>query len=189
MGDVLLIDNIDSFTYNIADLLHRVLGRPPTVWRHDHVVEDGALAGFAAIIVGPGPGRPQRASDMGLSDLALRQREVPVLGICLGHQGMAHLAGDPVVEMTHPTHGIVSEIAHNGSGLFAGVPSPFRAVRYHSLQVIVGEASPLRVTAHSLDDGVVMGRSGSGKGNAAPTPAATPANRPPGLRPIRATAR
>ena len=154
MAQVLLIDNIDSFTYNIADLLHRVLGEPPTVWRNDHPADD--LSGFDAIVVGPGPGRPQHAADMGLSDLALRQRAVPVLGICLGHQGMAHLAGDEVVELANPFHGLVSEIEHDGTGLFEGIPSPFEAVRYHSLEVRLGGSSALRATAHAADDGVVM---------------------------------
>src|SRR5690606_2097976 len=127
-----LVDNVDSFTYNVADLLHRVLGRAPVVWGHDHPATAEDLRGFAAVVVGPGPGRPQVATDMGLSDLALRQREVPVLGVCLGHQGMAHRAGDAVREMTVPRHGIVSEVTHDGTGLFAGVPDPLRVVRYHS---------------------------------------------------------
>ncbi|GAA1146663.1 aminodeoxychorismate synthase component I [Ornithinicoccus hortensis] len=156
-GRVLLIDNVDSFTFNIADLLHRVLGRPPVVWGHDHPASAEDLRGFAAIVVGPGPGRPQHAADMGLSDLALRQREVPVLGICLGHQGLAHLAGDEVVELAEPMHGRVGTVEHDGSGLFEGVPSPFRVVRYHSLEVRPAPASPLRVTARTREDGCVMG--------------------------------
>nr|WP_281496688.1 aminodeoxychorismate synthase component I [Ornithinimicrobium sp. F0845] len=151
----MLIDNVDSFTYNIADLLHRVLGEAPTIWHHDHTADD--LRGFDAIVVGPGPGRPQHAADMGLSTLALRQRDVPVLGICLGHQGMAHLAGDAVVELLRPVHGQVSKVVHDGTGLFAGVPSPFSVVRYHSLGVRPEPSSPLVVTARAADDGVVMG--------------------------------
>nr|WP_306237893.1 MULTISPECIES: aminodeoxychorismate synthase component I [unclassified Ornithinimicrobium] len=150
----MLIDNVDSFTYNIADLLHRVLGQAPTVWHHDHHADD--LSDFDAIVVGPGPGRPQRALDMGLSTLALRQREVPVLGICLGHQGLAHLAGDEVVELAEPMHGRVSEVLHDGTGLFEGVPSPFSVVRYHSLEVQPSDSSPLAVTARAADDGTVM---------------------------------
>ncbi|USQ75877.1 aminodeoxychorismate synthase component I [Ornithinimicrobium cryptoxanthini] len=159
MSRVLLIDNVDSFTYNIADLLHRVLGEPPTVWRHDHPagdLTDDDLTSFDAIVVGPGPGRPQHAADMGLSDLALRQREVPVLGVCLGHQGMAHLAGDAVTELATPVHGQVSAVEHDGTGLFEGIPSPFDVVRYHSLEVTLSAPSPLRVNARATDDGVVM---------------------------------
>lgn len=153
---VLLIDNVDSFTFNIADLLHRVLGEAPVVWRHDHDATTEDLLGFDAIVVGPGPGRPQVAADMRLSDLALAQREVPVLGICLGHQGLAHSAGGPVTEMTLTRHGIVSEVEHDGSGILAGVPSPFRVVRYHSLEVAEPLPEGLTVTARALDDGSVM---------------------------------
>ncbi|HSP61334.1 MAG TPA: aminodeoxychorismate synthase component I [Ornithinimicrobium sp.] len=153
---VLLVDNVDSFTYNVADLLHRVLGRPPVVWGHDHPATAQDLTRFAAIVVGPGPGRPQVAADMGLSDLALGQRDVPVLGVCLGHQGIAHRAGDRVAEMSLPRHGIVSEVTHDGTGLFAGVPDPLRVVRYHSLEVAEPLASGLRVCARATDDGSVM---------------------------------
>lgn len=135
MSRVLLIDNVDSFTFSIADLVHRVHGQAPTVWRHDHPAGLPELQQFAAVVVGPGPGRPQVASDMGLSDLALRQDRVPVLGVCLGHQGLAHVAGHEVTPMQLPRHGIVSPVRHDGTGVFAGVPSPFEVVRYHSLQV------------------------------------------------------
>ena len=156
-GEVLLIDNVDSFTYNVADLVHRVLGRAPVLWSHDHLAGAAELATFAAIVVGPGPGRPQVPSDMGLSDAALRQREVPVLGVCLGHQGLAHVAGERVAEMALTRHGIVSEVEHDGVDLFDGVPSPLRVVRYHSLEVAQPLRSGLRVTARSTDDGCVMG--------------------------------
>ncbi len=154
---VLLIDNVDSFTFNVADLLHRVLGQAATVWRHDHQAGAVDLAQFEAIVVGPGPGRPQVRADMRLSDLALRQVEVPVLGICLGHQGLAHLTGHDVVAMQVPRHGIVSSVSHDGSGVFAGIPSPFDVVRYHSLQVCPAVDSPLTEVAWADDDGCVMG--------------------------------
>ncbi len=156
---VLLIDNIDSFTYNIADLVHRVLGAPATVWRHDHAVDSGQpwWRQFAAIIVGPGPGRPDVAADMGLSQAVLEQREVPVLGVCLGHQGLAHEAGWAVVQMRDPQHGRVAEVHHDGTGLFAGLPSPFPAVRYHSLQVAgAPHDGDLRAIAWSAQDECVM---------------------------------
>ncbi|MGD8150644.1 aminodeoxychorismate synthase component I [Ornithinimicrobium sp. Y1694] len=156
---VLLVDNVDSFTYNIADLLHRVLGAAPVVWRNDHAAGAEDLLGFDAIVVGPGPGRPQVAADMRLSDLALRQREVPVLGVCLGHQGLAHLAGEQVVQMRVPRHGIVSPVEHDGTGIFEGVPSPLQVVRYHSLDVPEPFVSGLCVTARATDDGSVMGLS------------------------------
>ena len=155
-GEVLLIDHLDSFTYNLADLLHRVLGRAPVLWRHDHPATAQDLRQFAAVVIGPGPGRPQVESDLGLSGLALRQREVPVLGVCLGHQGLAHVAGETVAEMELTRHGIVSPVVHDGRGLFDGVPSPLQVVRYHSLEVVDPLRSALEVTARALDDGCVM---------------------------------
>ncbi len=153
---VLLIDNVDSFTFNVADLLHRVLGEAPTVWHNRHAATAEDLLAFDAVVVGPGPGRPQVPADMGLSDVALRQTGVPVLGVCLGHQGLAHLAGDAVVQMDVPRHGIVSAVQHDGTGIFVGVPSPFRVVRYHSLQVRLDDDSPLSPVAWALDDGCLM---------------------------------
>lgn len=155
-AQVLLVDNVDSFTYNVADLIHRVLGLAPVVWRHDHPAGEEDLARFAAIVVGPGPGRPGVDADMGLSALALRQRAVPVLGVCLGHQGLAHLHGGGVREMVVPRHGIVSEVEHDGTGIFEGVPSPVRVVRYHSLEVAAPVPDGLGITARALDDGCVM---------------------------------
>jgi para-aminobenzoate synthetase len=153
---VLLVDNVDSFTYNIADLLHRVLHRAPVVWTNDQPATAEDLSRFDAIVVGPGPGRPQVTTDMGLSDLALRQTAVPVLGVCLGHQGLAHLHGGGVVEMAVPRHGIVSEVEHDGTGLLEGLPPRFRVVRYHSLDVVEPLPAPLRTTARATDDGSVM---------------------------------
>lgn len=152
---VLLIDNYDSFAFNIADLLERVLGWPPTVWRNDHRAATTDLRAFDAIVVGPGPGRPHRASDLGLSAPALRQREVPVLGVCLGHQGLAYLAGGQVMELAPPMHGRTSRVRHLGTGVLAGVPSPFTVVRYHSLAVVAGGA-PLQPVAWAEDDDCVM---------------------------------
>ncbi|GGK77564.1 aminodeoxychorismate synthase component I [Ornithinimicrobium pekingense] len=153
---VLLVDNVDSFTYNVADLLHRVLGAAPVVWRHDHPATAADLAAFDAVVVGPGPGRPQVVGDMGLSDLALRQTAVPVLGVCLGHQGLAHLHGGTVAQMAVPRHGIVSEVEHDGTGLFEGVPQRFRVVRYHSLEVLAPLPEALAATARATDDGSLM---------------------------------
>lgn len=182
---VLLIDNIDSFTFNVADLVHRVTGVAPTVWRHDHEVDHQGVevrdaddddadprgdAGqawwqaFDAIVVGPGPGSPMVASDMGISRQALAQRDVPVLGVCLGHQGIAYEAGYVVGAMADPMHGRVSEVHHTGTGLFAGIPSPFEVVRYHSLAVDLAtpvgapkqEKTHLVGCAWAQDDGALM---------------------------------
>ncbi|WP_151525535.1 aminodeoxychorismate synthase component I [Serinicoccus kebangsaanensis] len=155
-SEVLLIDHLDSFTYNLADLVHRVLGRPPVLWRHDHEADPEQLLRFAAVVIGPGPGRPQVPADLGLSAAALRQRTVPVLGVCLGHQGLAHVAGEDVEEMAVTRHGIVSPVEHDGTGIFAGVPAPLHVVRYHSLEVREPLRSRLRVSARAADDGAVM---------------------------------
>lgn len=177
---VLLIDNIDSFTFNVADLVHRVTGVAPTVWRHDHDVvgrrsgpdERGAPGddapkwwqNFDAIVVGPGPGSPMVDTDMGISRQALSQRDVPVLGVCLGHQGIAYEAGHVVAAMADPMHGRVSLVTHAGTGLFAGIPSPFEVVRYHSLAVDLAAftgaggdgAARLAGCAWAADDGALM---------------------------------
>lgn len=170
---VLLVDNIDSFTFNVADLVHRVTGVAPTVWRHDHDVDahdrnDAPTTAwwqrFDAIVIGPGPGSPMVAGDMGISNQALAQRDVPVFGVCLGHQGIAYEAGHVVQGMEEPMHGRVSLVTHDGTGLFMGIPSPFEVVRYHSLAVDLAapsgpqslDGSPLIGCAWAQDDGALM---------------------------------
>ena len=150
----LLIDNYDSFTYNLHDLMHRVYGVPPRVVTHDTPWRDIDLDDFDAVVVSPGPGRPQREEDLGISAHALRQDRVPLLGICLGHQGVSHFAGARVEHAPEPVHGRTSKVFHDGAALFADIPSPFTVVRYHSLAVtdLPPDLEPLAWTA----DGVVM---------------------------------
>ncbi len=152
----LLIDNYDSFTYNLFHLLGRVGGEPPTVLRNDDRLGLSALdpADFDAIVVSPGPGTPARERDFGLSRWAVTQTGLPVLGVCLGHQGMWLADGARVGRAPQPVHGRVSEVFHDGDPLFDGIPSPFRAVRYHSLAVTDLPADVLP-TAHTAD-GVLM---------------------------------
>jgi para-aminobenzoate synthetase len=153
---VLLLDNHDSFTYNLYQLACDVFG--PDV----HVVRNDAdpsvlLAGrYDAAIVSPGPGRPQRAADFGLSRDVIDRLDLPTLGVCLGHQGICHQCGGRVVHAPVPMHGRISDIHHDGSRLFAGIPSPFHAVRYHSLACARPLPEALDLTAWT-DDGVVMG--------------------------------
>ncbi|MBB6170945.1 para-aminobenzoate synthetase [Nocardiopsis mwathae] len=150
----LLIDNFDSFTYNLSDLIHRVNGRAPHVVTNDTPWSDIDLDAYDCVVVSPGPGRPQRERDLGVSALALKQTAVPVLGICLGHQGIGHMHGGRVGHAPEPMHGRVCDVHHAGRDLFRGLPSPFKTVRYHSLAVtdLPTDLEPLAWTA----DGVVM---------------------------------
>ena len=131
----LIIDNYDSFTYNLVHAVESITGRAPIVVRNDEKswAEIRAL-GADHIIISPGPGRPDRAGDFGVSMDAIRYAEVPLLGVCLGHQGIAQAFGGGVVQ-AEPVHGRLAEVIHNGDELFAGIPERFNAVRYHSLVV------------------------------------------------------
>jgi anthranilate synthase/aminodeoxychorismate synthase-like glutamine amidotransferase len=157
MARVLVIDNYDSFVYNLVQYLGE-LGAEPVVHRHDALSLD-AMRGLEpdAVLVSPGPGRP---SDAGLSNAAIREfgeSGVPVLGVCLGHQCIGELYGGSVVRAPRVMHGKTSEITHRGAGVFRGLPSPLTATRYHSL-VVERDSVPevLEVTAES-EDGLVMG--------------------------------
>ena len=150
----LLIDNYDSFTYNLFALLTEVNGREPVVITNDVPWASVDLTAFDNVVVSPGPGRPDYARDFGISGRALTDSGLPALGVCLGHQGLCHVFGSPVVPAPEPRHGRVSAVHHDGRGLFAGLPSPFRAVRYHSLAV-VEVPDELEEQAWS-DDGVLM---------------------------------
>jgi para-aminobenzoate synthetase len=151
----LLIDNYDSFTYNLYQLLGEVNGRPPVVVRNDVDWSEIDLDRFDSVVVSPGPGRPERPADFGISARAIREAELPLLGVCLGHQGICHLLGGTVGHAPKPMHGRISPVHHTGAEVFAGLPSPFMAVRYHSLAA-TGVPEELEVVAWT-DDGVVMG--------------------------------
>src|ERR671923_210435 len=152
----LLIDNYDSFTFNLFHLLGEVNGDEPIVVRNDELSwEEVAALGVDNVVISPGPGRPERRRDVGVSLDVLRRAEVPVLGVCLGHQALAHVTGGVIDHAPTVMHGRLSAIHHDGRGLFAGIPQDFAAVRYHSLAVGAVPAS-LRVTAWTADD-VVMG--------------------------------
>ena len=154
---MLVIDNYDSFVYNLVQYLGE-LGAEPVVHRHD----DLSLAELVAlepdaVLISPGPGRPE---DAGVSNGAIRhfgEAGVPVLGVCLGHQAIGALYGGDVVRAPHVMHGKTSTITHDGRGVFTGLPNPFTATRYHSL-VVERDTVPdvLEITAES-EDGLVMG--------------------------------
>ncbi|MEU4875617.1 aminodeoxychorismate synthase component I [Streptomyces sp. NPDC021608] len=151
----LLVDNYDSFTYNLYQLLGEVNGQPPVVVRNDVDWSALHLGDYDNIVVSPGPGRPDRDRDFGVGSRAIRDSGLPVLGVCLGHQGIAALFGGTVEHAPEPMHGRPSRILHNGEDLFAGLPSPFSAVRYHSLAVSA-LSDELEGVAWT-EDGVLMG--------------------------------
>ena len=153
---VLVVDNYDSFVYNLVQELGE-LGAEPVVFRNDAIDVEGIRAERPdAVLISPGPGRPE---DGGVSLLTIRHLagEIPILGVCLGHQCIGQAYGGEIVAAPHLMHGKTSEIHHDGEGLFAGLPNPFVATRYHSL-VVRPDSVPaeLEVTATS-SDGVVMG--------------------------------
>jgi para-aminobenzoate synthetase len=152
----LLIDNYDSFTFNLFHLLGEVNGDEPVVVRNDELSwEDVVKLAVDNVVISPGPGRPEHQRDVGVSLEVLERAKVPVLGVCLGHQALAHVTGGVIDHAPEVMHGRLSEIHHDGRGLFAGIPQGFAAVRYHSLAVGAVPAS-LHVTAWTPDD-VVMG--------------------------------
>jgi para-aminobenzoate synthetase len=152
----LLIDNYDSFTYNLFQLLAEVNGEEPLVVRNDEMGwEELAGLGFDNVVVSPGPGRPDREADFGVCADAIRHTTTPLLGVCLGHQGLGTAFGARVVPAPEPVHGRLSTVIHDGSPLFAGIPRELEAVRYHSLCVeepLPPELQPLAWTT----DGVLM---------------------------------
>ena len=153
---LVLIDNYDSFTFN---LYHRLgeLGAKIEVRRNDALSATEALAlGCDAVVISPGPCDPDRAG-ISLALIAAALDVCPVLGVCLGHQAIGQVFGGKVVRAPQPMHGKVSDIHHDGSGVFAGLPNPFRATRYHSL-IVERETLPdtLLVNAWTAD-GLIMG--------------------------------
>jgi len=157
MPRVLVIDSYDSFVYNLVQYLGE-LGADPIVHRNDRVTVTEALALEPdAVLLSPGPGRPESSGIICDAVTAFAAAGTPVLGVCLGHQAVGHVYGADVVRAPELMHGKTSPIEHDGVGVFAGLPSPLTATRYHSL-VLDPDTVPdcLTVTARSTD-GVVMG--------------------------------
>ncbi|MDW8061431.1 MAG: aminodeoxychorismate/anthranilate synthase component II [Nitrososphaerota archaeon] len=157
---VLIVDNYDSFVYNVAQYIGE-LGGEPIVYRNDQITLKGiAEINPGRIIISSGPGNPADKKCLGIcSEILLTlSMEIPTLGICLGHQGIIHVFGGRISPAKRVMHGKTSLILHDGRGVFRGVMNPFRAARYHSL---VGDEQTLprclEVTARALDDGAIMG--------------------------------
>jgi para-aminobenzoate synthetase len=152
----LLIDNYDSFTYNLFQLLAEANGDEPIVVRNDEAEwSELERLEFDNIVVSPGPGSPDHEGDFGVCAEAIRDARVPVLGVCLGHQGMTWVHGGKVLPAPEVMHGRLSAVLHDGSPLFAGIPREFQAVRYHSLCVEAPLPDELEAIART-SDGVVM---------------------------------
>jgi anthranilate synthase component II len=164
---IAVIDNYDSFTYNLVQFLGELVIRERVpgaytddsirVWRNDQIdLEELAELRPSHIVISPGPGTPQRDSGISNDVIRLLGQNTPVLGVCLGQQCIGHVFGGTIIRSPRLMHGKVSPIYHNGQDIFADLPSPFTATRYHSL--IVQEPLPdmLEATAHT-EDGELMG--------------------------------
>lgn len=151
----LIIDNYDSFTFNLFQLVAEVNGVAPIVVRNDAAPWEAIeQLDFDNVILSPGPGRPEVPADFGICSAAILQSQAPVLGVCLGYQGICHLAGGTVDYADEVMHGRISDVHHRGIDLFVGLPSPVSAVRYHSLLVssLPDELEPIAWT----DDDILM---------------------------------
>jgi anthranilate synthase/aminodeoxychorismate synthase-like glutamine amidotransferase len=152
---ILLLDNYDSFTFNLAQYLGE-LGAPPLVRRNDEItLEEVRALKPERIVISPGPGRPE---DAGISVALIREfgPTIPVLGVCLGHQGIGLAFGGDVIRAPVPMHGKVSSVEHDGAGIFKGVATPLAAGRYHSLVIADPVPDSLEACARA-DDGTIMG--------------------------------
>jgi anthranilate synthase/aminodeoxychorismate synthase-like glutamine amidotransferase len=151
---ILLVDNYDSFTWNLAQYLGE-LGAPPVVRRNDEIsLEEIERMRPARIVISPGPGRPE---DAGISVDVIRRfgHQIPLLGVCLGHQGIGVAFGGTVVRANALMHGKTSAVQHDGRGVFRGIAQPFSAGRYHSLVIAEPVPSELETCART-EDGTVM---------------------------------
>lgn len=155
---IAVIDNYDSFTYNLVQYIGELTKEEIRVWRNDEIeVEELADLHPSHVIISPGPGSPEK--DSGISNDVIRvlgEQGVPILGVCLGQQCMGHVFGGQVVRAPRLMHGKVSPVTHDGKGVFAGVPSPFTATRYHSLIVDQPLPDALEATAWT-PEGELMG--------------------------------
>jgi anthranilate synthase component II len=150
--DVVVVDHHDSYTWNLVHLIAAVTGELPSVVQHDEVSAAQVLA-HSHVVLSPGPGHPGVPADFSVGREVLAAGSRPVLGVCLGLQGLVTAYGGSV-DRVEPAHGEVAAVTHDGRGVFAGLPSPFAAVRYHSLAAV---AVPDSLEVSAWADGVVMG--------------------------------
>jgi len=154
---ILVLDNYDSFTWNLVRYL-REIGAEVRVERNDALTAGAALAsGARAILISPGPGTPDEAGISLALVAACAEARLPLLGVCLGHQAIGRHFGARVTPAPAPMHGKVSAIAHDGSGVFAGLPTPFEATRYHSLCVAPASLPDCLIANATAADGTVQG--------------------------------
>ncbi|KAI9189901.1 para-aminobenzoate synthase, (PABA) [Blastocladiella emersonii ATCC 22665] len=163
---VVIVDNFDSYTFNLYQLLCKSLENPPLVIRNNEfdwpTFKSTILPQVDAVIVSPGPGHPENPKDFGICRDIIKYQQLPVLGVCLGHQGIAAAFACKVVRAPEVMHGRVCAVQHNGTGLYAGIPSPFNVVRYHSLIVDEDRLSPaIEADAWTTDEStgrrIIMG--------------------------------
>ena len=153
---ILLVDNYDSFVYNLVQELGE-LGASPVVFRNDAIDVAGIRAEQPdAVLISPGPGRPEDGG-VSLAAIAELAGEIPLLGVCLGHQCIGEAFGGSIVAAPHLMHGKTSEIHHDGQGIFQGLPDPFVATRYHSLVVDPTSVPDILEVTATAPDGTIMG--------------------------------
>jgi anthranilate synthase/aminodeoxychorismate synthase-like glutamine amidotransferase len=157
---VLVIDNYDSFVYNLVQYIGE-LGGDPVVYRNDQITLKQAMQlNPQRIVISPGPGTPEETRYFGVCSAILQQMscKIPTLGVCLGNQGIIYAFGGKIIQARRLMHGKTSRIKHDGKGVFESVRNPFTATRYHSLVGDRGSIpSCLEITAESTDDGEIMG--------------------------------
>ncbi|AIE84604.1 anthranilate synthase component II [Fimbriimonas ginsengisoli] len=158
---ILVVDNYDSFTYNLVQYLGQC-GAEIVVWRNDEIsLEQIEKLNPDGIMLSPGPCTPKESGvclDILNAALVTKRLPMPIFGVCLGHQAIGHVAGGVVKQAKNIMHGKASMVRHDGKGLFEGMPNPFRAIRYHSLVVTRDSVPPgFIVTATAEDDGEIMG--------------------------------
>lgn len=153
---ILMIDNYDSFTYNLVQYLGELKAEVEVIRNDAKSVDDIRRMNPSKIVISPGPGRPE---DAGVSVAIIKElgNKIPVLGVCLGHQGIGYAFGAKIINAKRLMHGKTSKIKHDNQGLFKGVENPFEATRYHSLVIDQGTVPDcLKVTATTTDDGEIM---------------------------------